>query len=219
MPVAPWHDADLGQIVILNGAPRSGKTSIARVMLERFPGLWVNLGVDAQMEMIGERLKPGIGLRPGGEHSEKEGTVTPLYAALHEAIAAHSRLGIHVVADLGYHDDYSTPLHIVEDAVRRLASLPVLFVGVRCSLAAIMARRSASPVNGSTTYLQGSEQEPIPAPVQRWQTAVHEHHAYDLEIDTTDKTAEDCAQEILTLLNTRGPQPRCFERLLKLSQK
>jgi chloramphenicol 3-O-phosphotransferase len=34
-----------GQIVILNGAPRSGKSGIAHSIQETFGGVWVNLGV------------------------------------------------------------------------------------------------------------------------------------------------------------------------------
>jgi chloramphenicol 3-O-phosphotransferase len=35
-----------GQVVILNGAPRSGKSSIASNIQETFDGTWMNLGVD-----------------------------------------------------------------------------------------------------------------------------------------------------------------------------
>ncbi|MGV1769520.1 chloramphenicol phosphotransferase CPT family protein [Agrobacterium vitis] len=207
-----------GQILILNGAPRSGKSSIAKVVLDSFPGLWVNLGVDAQMATISEQHRPGIGLRPGGEHPEKEAVVQQLYAALHETIAAHSRLGINVVVDVGYHQAYSRPLHILDDCARRLAGLPVLFIGVHCALTTIMARRAASPSNGAITYLQGSTNDPVPEPVQRWEMAVHEHGLYDLDVDTTDKTPEDCAREILTVLGKDRPQPSFFERRLSLIQ-
>ncbi|WP_429930620.1 chloramphenicol phosphotransferase CPT family protein [Agrobacterium vitis] len=207
-----------GQILILNGAPRCGKSSIAKVVLDSFPGLWVNLGVDAQMATISERHRPGIGLRPGGEHPEKEAVVQQLYGALHETIAAHSRLGINVVVDAGYHEAYSRPLHILDDCARRLAGLPALFIGVRCSLSTIMARRAASPTNGAIAYLQGSTNDPVPEPVQRWQMAVHEHGPYDLDIDTTHKTPEECAREILTLLAKDRPSPSFFERRLTLIQ-
>jgi chloramphenicol 3-O-phosphotransferase len=40
-----------GQIVILNGPPRSGKSSIAAEIQERFEGLWMNLGVDHFKQM------------------------------------------------------------------------------------------------------------------------------------------------------------------------
>lgn len=54
-----------GRIVILNGAPRSGKSSIAEAIQETFDGPWMNLGVDAYMERVmPRRCLPGIGLRP-----------------------------------------------------------------------------------------------------------------------------------------------------------
>jgi chloramphenicol 3-O phosphotransferase len=52
------------QIVILNGAPRSGKSSIATAIQETFDGLWLNLGVDGFMRMTPRLYQPGIGLRP-----------------------------------------------------------------------------------------------------------------------------------------------------------
>jgi len=52
-----------GQIVILNGAPRSGKSSIAAVIQNTFEGVWMNLGVDRFKQMTPERYQPGVGLR------------------------------------------------------------------------------------------------------------------------------------------------------------
>jgi chloramphenicol 3-O phosphotransferase len=55
-----------GHIVILNGAPRSGKSSIVRVIQDTFDGPWMNLGVDVfSREVTPQRHRPGIGLRPG----------------------------------------------------------------------------------------------------------------------------------------------------------
>lgn len=71
-----------GQIIILNGAPRSGKTSIARAVQERFDGVWINLGVDVYEQATPARYRPGIGLRPGGERPGLEALVPGLYAAL-----------------------------------------------------------------------------------------------------------------------------------------
>src|SRR5579862_9839427 len=133
-----------GQIVILNGTPRSGKSSIAAAIQESFPGVWMNLGVDGFMRMTPARFQPGIGLRPGGERPDLEPLVQTMYAAMYESIAAHSRLGLNVVVDVGHHDAYAEPRHILPDCARRLAGLPVLFVGVRCPLAAILAHRIAT---------------------------------------------------------------------------
>ena len=130
-----------GQIIILNGTPRSGKSSIAAVIQETFDGLWMNMGVDRFMQMTPARYQPGIGLRPGGERQDLEPLVPILYRAMYESIAAHSRLGLHVVVDVGHHDGYAIPRGILPDCARRLQGLPVLFVGVRCPIEIIVERR------------------------------------------------------------------------------
>ena len=56
----------LGKVVVLNGTPRSGKSSIASSVQDTFDGVWINLGVDSFMKMTPQRYQPGIGLRPGG---------------------------------------------------------------------------------------------------------------------------------------------------------
>ncbi|MDX8477773.1 chloramphenicol phosphotransferase [Mesorhizobium sp. VK24D] len=202
-----------GQIVILNGAPRSGKSSIAAAIQEMFDGVWVNLGVDAYAQVTPPRLRPGIGLRPGGERPDLETHVPRLYAALHESIAANSRLGLSVVADVGHHDAYSRPLGILSECARRLAGLPVLFVGVRCPIEVIMQRRNAGAADG--TYVTGSDEDPMPRPVRLWQGEVHKPGIYDLEIDTSRLSPDDCAEAIRQRLIT-GPEPTTFATLAQL---
>lgn len=57
-------DPPAGQIVILNGAPRSGKTSVARAIQAQAEAAWVNLGVDASTAATPERYLPGLGFAP-----------------------------------------------------------------------------------------------------------------------------------------------------------
>jgi chloramphenicol 3-O phosphotransferase len=196
-----------GQVVILNGVPRAGKTSIATALQARLDGVWLNLGVDVVIAMTPAQWRPGIGLRPGGERPDLEPVVQTLYAGLFEAIAAESRAGLNVVADLGLHDAYSRPLGIVADAVRRLAGLPVLLVGVKCPIEAIMARRNADPQGGY--YAAG---DTVPEPVRRWQEAVHRPGIYDLEVDTSVLSPEACVVAIGRAL-AAPPAPSAFERL------
>src|SRR3954469_19628739 len=139
-----------GQIVILNGTPRSGKSSIAGVIQETFDGVWMNLGVDRFMQMTPARYQPGIGLRPGGERPDLEPLIVVLYRAMYEAIAAHSRLGLNVVVDVGHHDAYSAPRGILAHCARQVSGLPVLFVGVRCPIEVVMERRLATWGVGKT---------------------------------------------------------------------
>ena len=201
----------LGQIVILNGAPRSGKSSIAAAIQDTFDGVWMNLGVDGFMRMTPPRYLPGIGLRPGGERPDLEPLIVMLYAALYESIAAHSRLGINVVVDAGHHDGYSVPRRILPACARILLGLPVLFVGVLCPVAVIMERRRATGWNADW-----SPGDPLPPPVLRWQVAVHDPGIYDLTVDTSLLSPAQCAAVIRARLE-QGPPPSAFERIAALT--
>jgi chloramphenicol 3-O phosphotransferase len=192
-----------GQIVVLNGVPRSGKSSIAAAIQER-DGVWMNVGVDVSRAMTPPRYQPGIGLRPGEQRHSAAHVVPVLYAALYDSIAAHSRLGLNVVVDVGHH-----VVEILSDCARRLAGLPVIFVGVRCPLEVIIERRNASAAG---SYATASEGESIPLPILRWQEEVHAHGIYDLEVDTSVASPDDCADAILYRLRT-GPAPTAFEHL------
>jgi chloramphenicol 3-O phosphotransferase len=201
------------QIVILNGAPRSGKSSIAKAIQDQFEGPWINLGVDTYSAMTPERYLPGIGLRPGGERPDLENIVPFLYAALYESIAIHAGLGLNVVADLGHHDRYSQPLGILVDCARRLEGLPVLLVGVQCPLEVIMQRRAIVVPGREGLYETAADDGAAPEPVQRWQEAVHVPGIYDLELDTSVLTPAECAEAIRQQLDIGIPQPSAFERI------
>lgn len=206
-----------GQIVILNGAPRCGKSSIAAAIQETFDGVWMNLGVDVFVRHITpQRYRPGIGLRPGGERADLEPLVPLLFAAMYDSIAAHSRLGLNVVVDVGHHDGYILPRTILADSARRLAGLPVLFVGVICPIETIMERRNVGQVGREGDYVVGSPAEAVPVPVQRWQREVHIPGIYDLEVDTSKLSPEECADTIRQCLMD-GPPPQAFRWLAEES--
>jgi chloramphenicol 3-O phosphotransferase len=187
----------IGQIIILNGAPRSGKTSIARAIQGLGDGHWLNIGVDCHIATLPERLKPGIGLRPSGERPDLEHKIPALYTALFTSIAAHAKLGFNVVADVGIHDGYSRPLGVWQTCADRLEGINVMFVGVRCSLEEITRRRAAS----GTGYVGFTCDGSIPDIVHAWERAVHDGHAYDLEVDAGKLSPQECGEQILSALH------------------
>ena len=199
--------ASPGQIVILNGAPRSGKSSIVAAIQESFDGTWMNLGVDVARAMTPPRAQPGIGLRPGEATHPVAAILPMLYAALYESVAAHSKFGLNVLVDVGHSD-----MDIAADSARRLAGLPVLFVGVRCPIEVIMERRRTS---ARERYATAGPDEAVPAPVLRWQREVHAHWTYDVEVDTSVQSPNLCATAIRQRLDA-GPAPEAFARLAKL---
>ena len=201
-----------GQIVILNGPPRSGKSSIAAVIQDTFDGVWMNLGVDRFQPMTPARYLPGIGLRPGGERPDLEPLIVLLYRALYDAIAAHSRLGLNVVADVGHHDAYAVPRGILPACARQLQGLPVLLVGVRCPLPVVLERRRA------TWGVSSTDDDAVLRAAQLWQQTVHVPGIYDLEVDTAALSAEECAIVIRRRL-AQGPPPAAFQRLAAMATR
>lgn len=186
----------LGRIVLLNGAPRSGKSSIARVMQDTFDGAWMDLGVDVFVrEITPPRHRPGVGLRPGNDLPELRALVPALYEGMFGSIAAHSRAGLSVVAGVGLYDP-----EVIARCRAILEGLPTLWVGVRCPIEVIMERRNAGEPGREGQYATGTPSEPVPAPVLRWQNEIHRHMRYDLEVDTSRSTPEECAAAIATEL-------------------
>jgi chloramphenicol 3-O phosphotransferase len=185
-----------GAVVVLNGAPRSGKTSLARAIQEQSPEIWMNLGVDLWAAATPPHLAPGIGLRPGAGRPDLETHITPLYRALYAASAAVSRSGLNVVLDVAHHEGYTRPLKTLQLAAMMLDGLPAWLVGVRVGEASALLRRAS-------TWGQTVEQDPgLTARVRRWEAGVHDPGIYDLVLDESVGTPEEAARRILALVNT-----------------
>ncbi|MCV9885620.1 chloramphenicol phosphotransferase CPT family protein [Metabacillus halosaccharovorans] len=198
-----------GTIIILNGTPRSGKSSIAKFIQDNFKGVWMNLGVDHLMKMTPDAYQPGIGLRPGGERPDLEPVIERLYIAMYESIASFSRAGINVVVDVGHHDGYSTSLDILKKCAMILEGYPAYLIGVHCPIEIIMKRRLTTWNIGYTP--DGN----IPKPVKLWQKLVHEPGIYDLEVDTSILSSAECANLIRKRIKL-GPMPTSFEEIRNL---
>jgi chloramphenicol 3-O phosphotransferase len=113
-----------------------------------------------------------------------------------------------VVVDVGHHDDYSRPLGILTRTASTLWDVPAYFVGVRCPVKEIMARRDA---DGGGHYVTSEPDGSIPPVVLRWERAVHDPGLYDLEVDTSTTSPEVCAAAIRRRVG-EGP-PTAFAAL------
>jgi len=184
-----------GQVIVLNGTPRSGKSSIAAEIQATFDDTWVNLGVDHSIATTPTQFRPGIGLRPGHERPDLEPIVAALYRALYGSIVVHAKEGISVVVDVGHHQYFS-----LGEAARILSGTTAWLVGVRCPVDTVMARRQ------ETGMVAPREM------VERWEREVHRPGVYDLEVDTSVLSSQECAEEIRGLL---GGEPEAFQRLGK----
>lgn len=174
----------------------------------------MNLGVDVFSRWVTPaNYQPGIGLRPGSKRPEIQALIPAMFAALYDSIAAHSRQGLNVIADIEHHDAYAEPLGVLVDSAKRLNGLPALFVGVRCPLAVIMQRRDATwPGWREGLRTIATPEGEIPEPALRWQEEVHRPGIYDLEVDTSASTPEECAAAIQHRFD-EGPVPAALRQL------
>jgi chloramphenicol 3-O phosphotransferase len=195
-----------GRIVILNGVSRAGKSSLARAVQENVPGRWMQLGMDAHKACTPPCLQPGVGLRPGVAQvsDDLEASLPILFAGMYETVAVHARLGLDVVMDVNHHECYSKPLGILGDCARRLAGLPVLFVGLVCPIEVIWERRAAT-----WGQVRGNVAPDVNAAVELAQTETHAHGCYDLVIDTSTVSPAEGAKIIGRRL-AEGPPGSAF---------
>lgn len=194
-----------GRVVILNGQPRAGKSSIARALQSRADGIWMNIGADHHIAATPPAWRPGIGLRPMRTPPtdpvpgrvptpELEDVLPRLFDALYGSVAAHARQGFDVVVDVHHHDHYSRPLDIFPGCLGSLAGLRVLFVGVGCPVEVIWERRRRT---------WGQERHQVDAATRDavdLAQSVARQHRYDLEVDTSVMTPEQCAEAIVGAL-------------------
>ncbi|MFF4341230.1 chloramphenicol phosphotransferase CPT family protein [Kitasatospora sp. NPDC001540] len=175
-----------GRIIFLNGTSSSGKSSIARELLEILDdGVFFHLAVDGFNAM---RTKRELGA------AELDAALRRTRAGFHRSIAAMAAAGNDLVVD----HVLSEPWRLL-DCLAVLRPEDVLFVGVHC------------PVDELTRRELARGDRP-PGLAAHQYDLVHRHGDYDLECDTGTATPRECAQRIKDFLPHR-PTPTAFTRL------
>lgn len=200
----PW-------VLFLNGPSSAGKSSLCTALQACFPGPLLHVAADMFLAMM-PRCYRALDVDPGSPAAEGFLSVTVpdaprpfidvqagpfghrVILGMHRAVAALVEEGSHVVVD-----------HVLlyplwrQQAVETLADHRVLFIKVSCELEELERRERERP-NRQSGYAFGSF------------TCIHEGCHYDLEIDTTGKTSEECAAEIVEHLRSE-PKPHGFQRM------
>ena len=169
------------QVIVLNGASSSGKTSIARCLKSVFPVPWLALGVDTLLAAMPASTRASA----AGIEITSDGVVRVgpefrmLEAAWIAGIAAMAGAGARIIVDEVFLDGA-----VSQQRWRHgLAGLDVLWVGVRCEPEVAAARELA----------RGDR---VPGMAAHQSDVVHEGVVYDLEVDTTHAEAFRCAEAI-----------------------
>lgn len=182
------HPAQLttGRIVLLNGTPSSGKSTIARALHELLDEAYYYRSLDEFRKGYLDRY-----------WLTDDGT-------LFLRVLQGYLLSLRDLASLGHNiiaEAVVTPERL-EMYLALFTDFTVIFVGVRCPLAEARRRERTRQ-----DRLKGSVE--ITEPML---DLVHDHGLYDLEVDTGSSTPTAAAQRIKEALAT-PPHPTAFERL------
>lgn len=173
------------RVIVLNGGSSSGKTSIARQLQAMLVEPWLAVSIDDFVDS----LPPALQQSSDGVDVTSDGTVGvgSVFARLERAwaagIAATARAGAPVVVD----DVFLSGAASQARWRAALPDLPVAWVGVHCEPGIATQRESRRPDRAAGMAALQARQ-------------VHHEVVYDVQVDTSRTSPEDCARSIVTRL-------------------
>ncbi|BCM90154.1 putative O-phosphotransferase [Abditibacteriota bacterium] len=180
------------QIIFLNGASSSGKTTLGRTLQQMLDDPYFYLSSD---QLVAANILPEVDrtlqIGPRAWH-----TVRPLFFdGFHRCIAGFASAGNYMIVE-----------HVLEfqswldDCVRMLAPFDVFFVGVHCSLVELERRErergDRAIGEGHSHLLEG----------------IHDWGEYDFELDTSVTSPKETAS-ILKSAFEHAPKQSAFQRM------
>jgi len=177
-----------GKIILLNGVSSAGKTTLAKALQAKLDVPLYSLSCDAFAAMAPERFC----------EDDLDGQIMITQRMMRETIRLFSDKGLcvvvdDVVLDLPDKNDWLYDYSVL------LAGYPVLFVHVTCPLDELVRRQT-----------QRGDRMPNQA---QWQLDhAYTNIPYDLTVDTHQNSAEECAEQIISLLD----QPHEWSALAKI---
>ena len=183
-----------GQVVLLNGASSSGKTTLSRQLLADFDTPWFHMGVDMFGAMRAEQRTREL------DPADLRDVLHRTRAGFHRAVAGMAHAGNDIVMD----HVLSEPWRLA-DLLTVMVGIDVVFVGVHCSIPTLVERETLRRTRAVSTAADQA-------------TKVHFHGLYDIEVDTAADTSEACSAQIRHYLqrNRAAPGRRAFDRLRRI---
>ena len=177
-----------GRVVLLHGTSSSGKTTVARAVQKLSDEPWVRLGIDVVWSAIDERWMEHGPRASEGFLWREDATIVPgpvgqrLAAGMRAALAAFARADNDLLVD----DVFVDPAWL--DGWRtELTDIELLLVGVVAPLHMLEEREKA---RGNRIAGEARSQIDV----------IHQGIEYDLIVDTSRRSPEECARSILAAL-------------------
>ena len=180
-------------VIFINGTSSSGKTSLLKLLQNKLPEPYLDMGIDKFIWMLPSRYLD----RPLWDdvlgkavHSGPVGW--SLFSGMHHAIAAAASRGNNILAD-----------HVlvekawVDECTELFAGTNAYLIGLTCPLEVLEQREKDRK---DRTLGQAKMQYEV----------IHKFTQYDLELDTSKLSTEECAEQVIERL--KNP-PNAFRKL------
>lgn len=185
-----------GTIIFLNGTSSSGKTSILKALQNQLQEPYLDMGIDRFIWMLPKRyLDRPLWDDVLGKAVQAGASGMLLFSGMHHAIAATARTGNNIIADHVFVEKAW-----VDECAKLFADLNAYIIGIHCPLAVLEQREMD---RRDRTLGQARAQFDV----------IHKYTRYDLEVDTSTSTPEECAQQIIQRIRT---PPAAFRELLNI---
>jgi chloramphenicol 3-O phosphotransferase len=201
-----------GNIIFLNGTSSSGKTTLALALQEILPEPYLHIALDQFRDGMPARYR---GLNsPEGTPGEMGLNVVPvvndtgaytdiqfgsmgcrMLKGMRRAIACMAHAGNNVIID-----DIIMNEEFLLDYLDALEGLNVVFVGIRCPMAVIDEREQQRVGRFPGTAIAHFK-------------SAHAHGTYDVEVNTSSQSPQECAEKIRQFVSSSGNKPAAFHEL------
>lgn len=185
----------LPQVILLNGASSSGKTTLCKTLKEMLPAPYFYLSSD---QLVDSGALPNVDRQVNDTPWSWNILRPTFFSGFHKSIAAFAHAGNCILVE-----------HIVEhpswlqELVLELKDFHVFYVGVFCPIEEIRRREQAR----GDRYI-GEGESHIADGIHTWSD-------YDLSIDTTKLSPKENAQLIVDSIQKLQVEESVFRRLLK----
>ena len=184
-----------GKIIILNGVPSSGKTTLAKTLQRRLAQPYFNMDIDAFCMMSPERFNID-------NFSVQHNFVSNMF----HAVKVFSDIGFNLVVPCVFLGDFTGACDFLNKCVALLHTYPVLFVHVTCPEEEIL-RREQKRANDNRKVGDAAGLLSMLVP----------RDTYDITVNTFNETLDECADKINELL-TYPDKFTAFKTLWSLMQ-
>lgn len=180
-------------LIFINGTSSSGKTSLLKLLQKKLPEPYLDMGIDKFIWMLPSRYldRPlwddvlGKAVHPGP-------VGWSLFSGMHHAIAAAASRGNNILADHVFVEKAW-----VDECAALFAEMDAYLIGLTCPLEVLEQRERDRK---DRTLGQAKMQYDV----------IHKFTEYDLELDTSRVTTEECAEQVKERL--KNP-PIAFRKL------